>query len=79
MKVYMAVTNDKYELPLVQRDTPAELASIFGLKKETVLSEISRNASRKNNYYKFVRVIIDDYIYDYADKYDEEINVQLED
>ena len=33
----------------------------------------------KNNYYKFVRVIIDDYIDEYADKYDEEINVQLED
>ena len=41
--VYQAVTADKYELPVHQRDTATELAVVLGVQRFSLLSAISRN------------------------------------
>lgn len=47
MKLYLQVTKDKYELPVAISDTPAGLARICGVSKNTVLSAISHAKERK--------------------------------
>lgn len=41
MTLYMMVTKDKYELPLLICDTPQELADKAGVKKRSLLSSLS--------------------------------------
>lgn len=60
-KLYLAVTPDKYELPLCVEDNPIELARKFNTTKNSMLSQISHGTSGKLQGYKFVRV---DYIED---------------
>lgn len=60
MKVYMAVTADEYELPVVVVDSPAELAEIYGMTKDSVLSALTRGSRRKNIKEKFIRLEIDE-------------------
>ena len=43
MKLYLAVTHDKYELPLYVADTPMEMAEWMGTTYANVLSCCSRN------------------------------------
>lgn len=52
--LYMLVTKDEYELPLVVVDTAKELADICGVKVDSVYTLISKH---KGNYRK---VVIDD-------------------
>lgn len=40
--VYMAVTKDKYRLPVAVADSPMELARIMGVSYNTVMSVISK-------------------------------------
>lgn len=40
-KLYMYVTKDEYELPLVIADSAEELAQMLGTTKNTVLSSIA--------------------------------------
>ena len=54
--IYLAVTADEYEFPIELAETAEEMAKKFGIKKGSVLSEISRNRSGTNWGYKFVRV-----------------------
>lgn len=42
MKVYMAVTADKYELPVAVADSPAEMARMCGMTTGSVLYAITR-------------------------------------
>ena len=42
-KLYLYVTRDDYELPLIVADSAEELAQILGTTKNTVLSCISHN------------------------------------
>lgn len=56
MKLYLAVTPDKYELPLAVCDTAEELAKLFGLRKNVVQSAISKNLSGRNKGRKFIKV-----------------------
>jgi len=58
--VYMAVTKDKYELPLFVADSTKELAEMMGLPHKTVsmyMSPVNQN-NRKNS--GFVKVYIGD-------------------
>ena len=50
--IYMAVTADQYELPLVVTDTVIELA----IKPQSVSASICKNLSGRNAGYKIVRV-----------------------
>lgn len=45
--VYMAVSRDKYKLPIAIADTCGELSKMVGVKKETIYSEIARFKSGK--------------------------------
>ena len=42
MKLYIKVSNDKYELPIAVADSPAELAAALGVKRESILSMLTR-------------------------------------
>lgn len=60
MVLYMAVTPDELELPMVVADSCAELAGIFNVKTHVVYSAISHRQSGKNSGRKFVRVEVND-------------------
>lgn len=60
MPMYMAVTADKYELPLFVADTARELAEHFGVSTITVYSAISKGLSGTKNGYRFVKVCDED-------------------
>ncbi len=49
MTLYMKVTNDEYELPLIVEDSPTRLAERLGLKVNSVTSMISK---KRNGYVK---------------------------
>lgn len=54
MKLYMKVTKDEYELPLIVEDSPTKLAERLGLKVGSVTSMVSKNRSG------FVKVEVED-------------------
>lgn len=56
--VYMLVTQDRYELPLIVADTMAELARLTGQKRSSVASAIS-HAKKKGFNSQYVKVVID--------------------
>lgn len=56
--VYMLVTQDKYELPLVVADTVAELARITGQKRSSIASAMS-HANKKGFSSRYKKVVID--------------------
>lgn len=58
--MYMAVTTDKYELPIAIGDTAGELGKIVGVSPNTIHSSISKNLSGKTRKMRFVKVKIDD-------------------
>lgn len=46
--IYMAVTNDIYELPVFVCDNADELAKLLGVKKQTIFEVLARGSdSRK--------------------------------
>ena len=47
-KLYIAVTPDKFELPVYVADTPMELARVMGTSPNTVLSVISHSRQHKH-------------------------------
>lgn len=54
--MYMAVTADKYELPLYVADTARELGKHYGVSANMVYSAVSKGLSGKRNGYRFVKV-----------------------
>lgn len=46
MKLYLAVTADKYELPVCVADSAAELGACLGRKREHILKTISNHKKR---------------------------------
>lgn len=58
-KLYMAVTPDKYELPLHVSDTVLSMSQWSGISQGNILSAISRKRSGKRIGMKFVSVEID--------------------
>lgn len=49
MRIWLAVTQDKYQLPVAVADTAAELARMMGVRQSTVISSISRQKQRAKN------------------------------
>lgn len=58
--VYMAVTSDKYELPIYVGSTARELAEHFGVSINNVYSSISHKSTGRYRGYKFVKVKVKD-------------------
>lgn len=56
MYLYLAVTADKYELPLGVYDSLAVMAREWGVSRETVRSAIRRNQDGRHTGRKFIRV-----------------------
>ena len=59
MTLYMAVTADKYELPLVV-GTLYQVAEYGGVQLKTVQQSISLKRSGRMNGFKYVRVNVED-------------------
>lgn len=60
MTVYMEVTRDKYELPVVVAMSPQELAEKAGVKINLIYQSISRIQRGHRNGGRFVKVVIED-------------------
>ena len=58
-KVYMYVTDDKYELPLAVADTQAELAKLTHTTQNAISSSISHAKSR-NGKSQYIEVSLDE-------------------
>lgn len=58
MKLWLQVTSDKYELPMIVADSPAELAKLAHVEKRTVITLNSKykNGRRKKPKYISVEV-----------------------
>ena len=58
--VYMQVTKDRFELPIVVADSAYELARLCGVNVSTIMHSVSTQSKRviKNSQYK--RVWVDD-------------------
>ena len=54
--LYMAVTQDTYELPYAWADSGWELARMLGVDVTSILKATSRKKPRKNSKYKLVFV-----------------------
>lgn len=59
-KLYMAVTSDEYELPMMVTNNIDELAKTFGISALTIRSHMAKQTTGKRNGVKFVRVIFDE-------------------
>lgn len=59
--VYMAVTNDKYELPLAIGDNMSDIARTMGVDRSCVCKQIKGAVKGKyKKRFKFVRVYVED-------------------
>ena len=59
MKVYMEVTQDKYELPVAVADSVRELAYVVGVKENTVCNIMSR-AKKRGGRCKYIKVELEE-------------------
>lgn len=59
-KLYLAVTPDRYELPLAVCLSADELGRIFGVKGHTVLANLCRKESGIKRGAKFIRIEVED-------------------
>lgn len=59
MKLCLAVTSDKYELPIAIEDTAVGLARKMGTSEAKLLSSISKGSNGKTRKIKFIRIEID--------------------
>lgn len=55
-KVYMAVTPDKYELPVHLTNSAKQMADWLGVSTNAVFVSISNGLSGKSNGYKIIKV-----------------------
>ena len=60
MKMYMAVTPDRYELPLAVCLSPDELGRCFGLRGRTVLQSLCRKQAGTVRGAKFIRIEVEE-------------------
>ncbi len=62
MNIYMAVTNDKYELPVAFGETLSELASMVDSNPSNISRNIKKykTAKRHLGKYRYVKVEIED-------------------
>lgn len=64
MVLWIAITADKYELPLIVADTPEELAQLAGVAVGSVRSCYSRYKNGRRKKSRYICVEIPDEIYD---------------
>lgn len=60
MTVYMEVTRDKYELPVVVAMSPQELAEKAGVKINLIYQSVSRIQRGHRYGGRFIKVVIED-------------------
>lgn len=64
MALYMAVTPDKYELPVAIGDSPTELAEMIGVSAKWILVSLAPSRERYNNRrrrgYRYRKVKVED-------------------
>lgn len=60
MKLYIAVTNDKYELPIMVAENVRELSEAFGISYHDIHCLISRDIPAKKKNVKFIRLEIEE-------------------
>lgn len=63
--LYMAVTNDEYELPVFVTDNVNDLAYLLGAKSKTITEVISRGSDnrkkiKRKKKYLYKKVVVDD-------------------
>lgn len=63
--LYMAVTNDEYELPVFVTDNVTDLAYLLGTKSKTITEVISRGSDnnrkkKRKKKYLYKKVVVDD-------------------
>ncbi|MBQ7977824.1 MAG: hypothetical protein IJ301_04490 [Clostridia bacterium] len=58
IKVYLAITNDIYELPVAVFDTTKQAARWLGVSRKHILSYISKQQVNKKYNIRFIKVII---------------------
>ena len=59
MKLWLAVTADEYELPLMVCDSQKELADAYGVSVGYIKSEVCRGSSGRRTGRRFIRVDIE--------------------
>lgn len=59
-KIYMRVTDDKYELPVAIADTETELARMLGVRRNAVASALSNHKAGRHKKTVYRCVEIDD-------------------
>ena len=59
MTVYMAVTDDEYELPIAVAYTTQELEKMLGLGRQAVYNYLNRARKRKPKKQKYLRIELD--------------------
>lgn len=57
--LWLAVTADKYELPLAVTDTAEELGRIYGVTDVTIYNAVTKRHNGRCNGFKYVRVLND--------------------
>lgn len=62
MKLYMAMTNDKYELPVAVAEKKSELARMMGRELSVVVNSLRRSKTVKNptGKYKWAEVEVEE-------------------
>ncbi|WP_405322214.1 hypothetical protein [Frisingicoccus sp.] len=57
--VYMAISDDVYELPVAVADTIAELSQMIGVKRNAISSAMSK-AKKKGFKSRYIKVTLED-------------------
>ena len=60
MRLYMAVTADKYELPCAVTETVMKMAAIYNMQTSNIFQSIARNSVCRKHGIRFIRVEVDD-------------------
>ena len=60
MFLWLMITTDKYELPLIVADSPRELAKLAGVSYQNIKTSIYLKNKGKITYSKYVKVEVDD-------------------
>lgn len=58
--LWLAVTPDRYELPIMVCDTAEELGQKYGLSRNSIISNVKRKADGTRSGRKFVKVRIEE-------------------
>ena len=56
MRIYMEITQDKYQLPVIDADSVIELSRRCGVKEDTIWSVLSHARTRRTKHPKYVAV-----------------------